>query len=160
MHEQRRAVQVQVQVLSGRAQWATGHGRGQGSRRGCPTARTEAQHVPAPAPAPGGTRAQVFLQGLDKTGRPIVLGVGSRHRKFETKEDALAFCTYALDTACAIGNSHEEWDGKLTGVFDLRSERGREGLRQGRLGYGAQSAGRSVGVACGEAPCGFSHDRQ
>ncbi|KAG2439240.1 hypothetical protein HXX76_004601 [Chlamydomonas incerta] len=64
---------------------------------------------------------KVFLQGLDKTGRPIVLGVGSRHRKFETKEDALAFCTYALDTACAIGNSHEEWDGKLTGVFDLRN---------------------------------------
>ncbi|KAG2453571.1 hypothetical protein HYH02_001790 [Chlamydomonas schloesseri] len=64
---------------------------------------------------------KVFLQGLDKTGRPIVLGVGSRHRKFETKEDALAFCTYALDTACAIGNSHEDWDGKLTGVFDLRN---------------------------------------
>ncbi|KXZ52707.1 hypothetical protein GPECTOR_8g102 [Gonium pectorale] len=64
---------------------------------------------------------KVFLQGLDRTGRPIVLGVGARHRKFETKDDALAFCTYALDTAVAIGDSHEDWDGKFTGVFDLRN---------------------------------------
>ncbi|GIL70781.1 hypothetical protein Vretimale_3839 [Volvox reticuliferus] len=64
---------------------------------------------------------KVFLQGLDKTGRPIVLGVGARHRKFDSKEDAMAFCIYALDTAVAIGNSHDDWDGKLTGVFDLRN---------------------------------------
>ncbi|PNH03837.1 Phosphatidylinositol transfer protein CSR1 [Tetrabaena socialis] len=46
---------------------------------------------------------KVFLQGLDKTGRPIVLGVGARHRRFDSKEDAMQFCTYALDTAVAIG---------------------------------------------------------
>lgn len=33
-----------------------------------------------------------------------------------------AFCVYALDTAIAIGDTDPHWDGKLTGVFDLRSE--------------------------------------
>lgn len=51
---------------------------------------------------------QVFLQGLDNQGRPIVLGVGARHRKFDSKDDAMAFCIYALDTAVAIGCGTEK----------------------------------------------------
>ncbi len=43
------------------------------------------------------------MQGLDRGGRPIVVGVGSRHLKFKTKEEARNFCTYALDTAVAVG---------------------------------------------------------
>lgn len=63
---------------------------------------------------------KVYLQGWDKNRRPVILGVGRNHHKFKTKEEAAKFCIYCLDAAVAIGDTDPEWDGKLTGVFDLR----------------------------------------
>jgi hypothetical protein len=92
-----------------------------------------------PRPAVLTCFAQVFVQGLDRQGRPIVLGVGHKHKKFENKEAALTFCKYALDAAVMVGNTNPNWDGKFTGVFDLRSK------------ARVASAGRVAVVTCTDA---------
>lgn len=85
-----------------------------------------------------------FVQGLDKSGRPVVLGKGSAHHKFPTKEVAHTFCTYALDAAVHYGNvMNPEWDGKLTGVFDLRGGEG-EGRSRGPRDYERAARGGAV----------------
>ncbi|GFR53266.1 hypothetical protein Agub_g16048 [Astrephomene gubernaculifera] len=60
-----------------------------------------------------------FLPGYDKEGRPVCVVIVSRHQAKDA-EATKRFITFALDCAAAMGAKTPGWDGKMSGIFDLR----------------------------------------
>ncbi|KAG2424190.1 hypothetical protein HXX76_014723 [Chlamydomonas incerta] len=64
-------------------------------------------------------QAKSFLPGTDREGRPLCVVLVARH---EMKDAAASkrYIAYSLDCACAMGAKTPGWDGKMSGIFDLR----------------------------------------
>ncbi|GIL91980.1 hypothetical protein Vretimale_18506 [Volvox reticuliferus] len=62
---------------------------------------------------------KAFLPGFDKSGRPFCLVIVSRHH-VKDAEASKRYIVYALDCATLLGSTKPGWDGKMSGIFDLR----------------------------------------
>ncbi|GIL65657.1 hypothetical protein Vafri_19234 [Volvox africanus] len=62
---------------------------------------------------------KAFLPGFDKSGRPFCIVIVSRHQ-VKDAEMSKRHIVYALDCASLLGSTKPGWDGKLSGIFDLR----------------------------------------
>ena len=66
---------------------------------------------------------KVFMQGLDKQGRQILVLKTNRHSKSlrDLKQCMRNLC-YCLDKAINAADTTRNPDGKIAGIFDLRSK--------------------------------------
>ncbi|KXZ55394.1 hypothetical protein GPECTOR_3g52 [Gonium pectorale] len=62
---------------------------------------------------------KAFLPGYDKDGRPLCVVVVSRHKMLDAEQSKRCIA-YSLDCAALMGSKTPGWDGKMSGIFDLR----------------------------------------
>ncbi|GLC33863.1 hypothetical protein PLESTB_000812300 [Pleodorina starrii] len=62
---------------------------------------------------------KAFVPGFDRAGRPFTIVVVSRHQ-VKDAEASKRYIAYALDCLIRLGSTRPGWDGKTSGIFDLR----------------------------------------
>ena len=63
-------------------------------------------------------QGKVFVQGVDKQGRPVALVVGKNHVPGD-RDEARRMIVYTLDKLIALNDPAKNPSGKLVGIFDL-----------------------------------------